>query len=471
MAIQQPEAQDIIIIGATGDLARRKLLPALYHIHRRGLLPPAGRIIGLARRPMGDEGFRELAREAIVAADAHSDSEEVWLDFAERLTYVGLDEYGFGNLAKLATQDQRLLYLAIPPAVFDSTIREISQHDLNKGARIVIEKPFGHDLESAVKTGALVRDVFEESQIFRIDHYLGKETVQNILVLRFGNSIFERIWNRDAIDHIEITIAESDGIEGRGDFYEPVGALRDIVQNHAMQVLALLTMEAPVSLSAEAIRDEKLKLLRAVRPVNPSEVTLGQYEAGIVHGSQVPGYREHDGVAPDSQTATYAALQLSIDNWRWGGVPIYLRTGKHLPRRVTEIEVAFKEVPKTFFEGSGVEPMRPNHLTIQIQPEEEICLSLVAKVPGPELHARQVQMVFSFAEGIEERQEEAYERLLSEVLAGDSTLFVRGDSVERAWTILQPVLDAPPRVRFYNAGTWGPPEADRLIAPDEWHLG
>ncbi len=471
MATEQPDSQDIIIFGATGDLARRKLLPALYHIHRRGLLPPDGRIIGLARKPMDDDEFRGLARKAITTAEAEGDSQKEWLGFASRLTYLGSDEYTFTNLAKLATQNQRLLYLAIPPAVFDSTIREIATHGLNQGARIVIEKPFGHDLESAVKTGALVRDVFDESQIYRIDHYLGKETVQNILVLRFGNSIFERIWNRDAIDHIEITIAESAGIEGRGEFYEPVGALRDIVQNHAMQVLALLTMEAPVSLSAEAIRDEKLKLLRAVRPVNPANVIRGQYEPGQIDGSQVPGYREHEGVNAASETETFAALQLSIDNWRWAGVPVYLRTGKRLPRRVTELEVAFKEVPKTFFEGSGVEPMRPNHLTIQIQPEEEICLSFVAKVPGPEMRARQSQMVFSYAEGDEGRREEAYERLLSEAMAGDSTLFVRGDSVERAWTILQPVLDSPPEICFYPAGTWGPAEANPLIAPDDWHLG
>ncbi len=471
MAIEQPDSQDIIIVGATGDLARRKLLPALYQIHLRGLLPPAGRIIGLARKSMNDDQFRALVRDATASAEGDSAGPEEWNEFASRLSYVGLEESAFSNLAKLATQDQRLLYLAIPPAVFDSTIREIAQHKLNHGARIVIEKPFGHDLQSAIKTGALVREVFEESQIFRIDHYLGKETVQNILVLRFGNSIFERIWNRDAIDHIEITIAESDGIEGRGEFYEPVGALRDIVQNHAMQVLALLTMEAPVSLSAEAIRDEKLKLLRAVRPVDPDSVVRGQYESGEVHGARVPAYREHEGVNAGSETETFAALQLSIDNWRWAGVPVYLRTGKRLPRRVTELEVAFKEVPKTFFEGSGVEPMRPNHLTIQIQPEEEICLSFVVKTPGPELHARQAQMVFSYAEGDEEHREEAYEKLLSEVMAGDSTLFVRGDSVERAWTILQPVLDSPPEICFYPAGTWGPAEANPLISPEEWHLG
>jgi glucose-6-phosphate 1-dehydrogenase len=324
---------------------------------------------------------------------------------------------------------------------------------------------------SAKDLGATLHEVFDESQIFRIDHYLGKETVQNILVFRFGNSIFERVWNRDAIDHIQITVAESLGIEGRGAFYEEVGALRDIIQNHVFQVLSLLTMEPPSSFEPEAIRDEKAKVFHVMQPLDPASIVRGQYTGGRVNGEQVPGYLEEEGVSPDSNTETFAALQLYIDNWRWAGVPIYLRTGKRLPQRTTEVTVSFKDVPICFFEGTGVEQLPENHLTIGIQPDEKITFAFLAKIPGPEITVKPVRMSFSYGESFMAQPAEAYERLLHDAMHGDRTLFARGDSVQRAWTVVQPVLDDMPSVCPYPAGTWGPPEAAALIAPRKWHPG
>ena len=289
-------------------------------------------------------------------------------------------------------------------------------------------------------------------------------------MFRFGNSIFERVWNRDAIDHIQITVAESIGIEGRGAFYEEVGALRDIIQNHVFQVLSLLTMEPPSSFKPEAIRDEKVKLFHAMQPLDPANVIRGQYSSSRVAGDDVPGYRDEEGVHPDSQTETFAALRLAIDNWRWAGVPIFLRTGKRLPRRATEVLIAFRDIPIRFFEGTGVEQLPANHLTISIQPDEEISFAFLAKVPGPEIRVKPVHMGFSYGESFMAKPAEAYERLLHEAMDGDHTLFARGDGVERAWTVVQPVLDAMPPVRPYPAGSWGPPEADELIAPRTWHL-
>jgi glucose-6-phosphate 1-dehydrogenase len=468
MATDQLEPQDLIIFGATGDLARTKLLPAVFRLHLDSKLPHGGRIIGAARRPRSDDSFAGFAHDAVRRAMGHVFDEEAWRVFAERLSYVTLGEGGFRELARQAAHKRPLIYLALPPSAFEPIIQSLQREGLNRKARIVIEKPFGRDLQSALQLDRLLHEAFDESQIFRIDHYLGKETVQNIMVLRFGNSVFERLWNRDAVDHIEITAAESEGIGERGSFYEETGALRDIVQNHVLQMLALLMMEPPSVFDAEAIRDEKLKLLRAVLPVTPADVIRGQYTAGSVQGEEARGYRQEEGVDPRSQTETYAALKVSINNWRWAGVPVFLRTGKRLPQRKTEVEVAFKPVPTTFFENTSVRP-RPNHLTIAIQPSEHICLSFVAKVPGPQLLARQAQMTFEYSNP-NDGNADAYERLLSEALDGDSTMFVRDDSIERAWQILQPALDAPPPVRFYEAGSWGPAEADALIAPEQWHV-
>ena len=470
MSLKPPEDQDTIIIGATGDLARRKLLPALYNLFVRGLLPAQGRIIGYARSNLEDDEFRTRAAAAVREFSRSGFDEKAWASFAQRLTFVCAEPDGFAGVLRRCEQPRRLVYLATPPSTFPSTVRGLGEHDLVDGTRLIVEKPFGHDVASAKELENTLHEVFEEPQIFRIDHYLGKETVQNILVFRFGNSIFERVWNRDAIDHIQITVAESIGIEGRGAFYEEVGALRDIIQNHVFQVLSLLTMEPPSSFKPEAIRDEKVKLFHAMQPLDPANVVRGQYSSSRVEGDDVPGYRDEEGVHPDSQTETFVALRLAIDNWRWAGVPIFLRTGKRLPRRATEVLIAFRDIPIRFFEGTGVEQLPANHLTISIQPDEEISFAFLANVPGPEIRVKPVHMGFSYGESFMAKPAEAYERLLHEAMDGDHTLFARGDGVERAWTVVQPVLDAMPPVRPYPAGSWGPPEADELIAPRTWHL-
>jgi glucose-6-phosphate 1-dehydrogenase len=470
MTLAKPENQDIIIIGATGDLARRKLLPALYNLYATDdLLPEKGRIIGYARSRLSDEEFRARAADGVREFSRTGLDEKAWPAFEERLTFVCAEPEGFPGLLERCEQPSRLVYLSIPPSAFPATIRDLGECGMVEGTRLVVEKPFGRDVTSARDLGATLHEEFGESQIFRIDHYLGKETVQNILVFRFGNSIFERSWNRDAIDHIQITVAESLGIEGRGSFYEEVGALRDIIQNHVFQVLSLLTMEPPSSFEPEAIRDEKAKVFHAIQPLDPASIVRAQYAGGPVDGERVPGYREEEGVSPDSNTETYAALQLCIDNWRWAGVPIYLRTGKRLPRRTTEVTVSFKDVPICFFEGTGVEELPANHLTIGIQPDEQITFSFLSKIPGPEITVKPVRMNFSYGDSFMAQPAEAYERLLHDAMHGDRTLFARGDSVERAWAVVQPVLDDLPPVCAYPAGTWGPPEADTLIAPRRWH--
>ena len=470
MSLRSAADQDIVIIGATGDLARRKLLPALYNLYMRDLLPAKARIIGYARRSMDDDQFRSKAEEAVREFSRTGFDEKAWARFAERLTFVCAEPDGFAGLRQSCKQPSRLVYLATPPSTFLATIRALGEHDFVDGTRLIVEKPFGHDEASARELDSALHEVYDESQIFRIDHYLGKETVQNILVFRFGNSIFERVWNRDAIDHVQITVAESLGIEGRGAFYEEVGALRDIIQNHVFQVLSLLTMEPPNSFKPEAIRDEKAKLFRAMQPLDPTKVVRGQYTSGRVDGEDAHGYLEENGVDAQSTTETFTALELRIDNWRWAGVPFYLRTGKRLPKRATEVLIAFREAPIAFFEGTGVEELRPNHLTIDIQPDEKITIAFLAKIPGPEVSVKLVHMDFSYGEAFMAQPAEAYERLLHEAMDGDHTLFARGDGVARAWAVLQPALDALPPVRPYPAGTWGPAEADALIAPRHWHL-
>jgi glucose-6-phosphate 1-dehydrogenase len=468
MNLPRPPAQDFIIVGATGDLSRRKLLPALYNLYAGGLIPELCGIVGFARSDLDEKGFRQMTRQAIEAHSRSGIDGRVWEDFASRLSFVRLSDQGYKALAEQCKEAERTFYLAVPPDSVPEVVRNIGQFGLATGARVVVEKPFGTDLASARQLNQVLHEVFREQQIFRIDHYLGKETVQNILVFRFANSVFERVWQREAIDHIQITVAESIGIEGRGSFYEEVGALRDIVQNHVLQMLALLTMEPPFSFAAEAIRDEKSKLLHAVRPVNPRHVVRGQYTAGAVDGEKAVAYREEPGVALDSRTETFIALRLDIDNWRWAGVPIYLRTGKRLPYRATEVELAFKEAPIHYVEGARLE--HSNHLTLRIQPEEKITFEFLAKVPGPSIQAKQVNMDFSYEQAFMVEPAEAYERLLHDVMQGDQTLFVREDAVERSWMIVQPLLDEPPPLSFYPAGTWGPQEAMALVAPHQWHL-
>ncbi len=471
MSLEPPIDQDIVIIGATGDLSRRKLLPALYNLFTASqLLPQRGNIVGYARSRIDTAEFRSMAKEAVVEFSRTGLDERAWAKFAKRLHFVCAEPDGYLGLLPQLEQSKRLIYLATPPSTFPSVAVELGECGLATGTRLVVEKPFGRDLASGRELDETLHDVFEESQIFRIDHYLGKETVQDILIFRFGNSLFERAWNRDAIDHVQFTVAESIGIEGRGAFYEETGAIRDIIQNHVFQVLSLLTMEPPSSFEPEAIRDEKSKLFRAIQPVDPAHVVRGQYAAGEVAGAPVPGYREEDGVSQDSQTETFAALELCIDNWRWAGVPFYLRTGKRLPKRATEINIWFRDVPIQFFEGTGIDALPSNHLTLSMQPNEEITFAFLAKVPGPEIRVRPVEMTFSYGGTFMQEPAEAYERLLHDAMDGDHTLFARADSVERAWQIVQPVLEAMPPVHLYPAGSWGPSEADALIAPDSWHM-
>ncbi len=469
MTEERPQDQDIVIIGATGDLARRKLFPALYRLFERREEVPEGRIIGYGRKRVADDAFRDLARAAVEASGQRVD-DATWKRFAQRLTYVSGEEGGYDELARRCQQLSRLIYLATPPSTYPALVEELERQDLIKGTRLLIEKPFGRDLGSArALEGALDR-VFEERQIFRIDHYLGKETVQNILVFRFGNSVFERVWNRDAVDHIQITLAETIGIEGRSSFYEETGAIRDVVQNHLFQVLSLLTMEPPASFDAESLREERSKLFYAMKPVDPEHVVRGQYTRGEIDGREAPGYRDEEGVGAESLTETFAAMKISIDNWRWAGVPFYLRAGKRLPRRAVEVQISFRDAPIRFFASSGLAELPPNHLSLTIEPDEAITFVFLAKVPGQEIRVRPARMEFAQGESILGTPEEAYERLLWDAMAGDHTLFARADSVERAWEVLQPVLEQQPPLHYYQAGTWGPPEADGLIAPRRWHL-
>jgi glucose-6-phosphate 1-dehydrogenase len=456
-----PPDQDFILIGATGDLARRKLIPALYEMSRANLLPEHGRIIGYARHAPATGDFHSFALASI--ADNTSKTIEMVhvLQFIDRLQFVTDEDGGMREVRHLSTSPQRLVYLATPPQAYGAIARDLHTADLVEGTRLVIEKPFGHDLASARDLHAELDGIFDESQLFRIDHYLGKETVRNILVFRFANSLFERAWNREAIDQVQLTVAESDGIEGRGAFYEEVGAVRDVMQNHILQLLALVAMEPPVAFSADAVRAEQAKLLEAVQPMHPGRFVRGQYAAGAGHRA----YRDEPGVAPDSLTETYAAGQIDIDNWRWNGVPFFLRTGKRLTRRVTELQVIFRPVPTSFFAGIGVAELPDNHLTIRIQPEQGISFDFAAKSPGPSLTVHPARMEYAY--GVED---DPYERLLYDAMHGDQTLFVREDALESAWRVVEPILDRPPALDFYAAGSWGPAEADEMVAPRLWHL-
>jgi glucose-6-phosphate 1-dehydrogenase len=470
MTLRPPGDQDIVVVGASGDLASRKLLPALYNLCAESLLPTGGDIVGVATADWSDDDFRKHAHDAVATYSRSGLDERVWSQLAPRIRYVKVGRNDdLTPLRKALQRDQRLIYLAVPPSAFITLVRQIGKSGLADGTRLIIEKPFGHDLESAHELNAALHEVLPEERIFRIDHYLGKETVQNLLVFRFGNSIFERIWNRDCVERIEISVAESIGVDGRGRFYEETGALRDIVQNHLFQVLSIVGMEAPVCFEAEALRNEKVKLLDAVHPIHPHDVVRGQYTAGVIDGEEVPGYREEPGVAPDSTTETFAALRLHIDTWRWSGVPFLLRTGKRLRRRDTRVVVAFRDVPLHFFEGLDVDHLDSNLLVIRIQPDEGISLTFVAKQPGPEIRTQSVRMDFSYGSSFKTSPPEAYERLLHDALVGDHTLFIREDEVERGWQIIEPVLRNPPPVMPYAAGTWGPDAADELAEPGHWH--
>jgi glucose-6-phosphate 1-dehydrogenase len=472
----------VTVFGASGDLAARKLYPALAALARDGLLPSRFALVGTARSHIDDAQFR--AHLHAVARDGGTR----WDEIVARARYVtgGYDDPAtYARLAEvlddLDTGDgNRLFYLAAVPAVFPDIIAALGSYGRPATApdrgwtRIVIEKPFGHDLESAQALDRLCHLYFDESQIYRIDHYLGKETVQNLLALRFANAIFEPIWNRRYVDHVQITVAEELGVEGRAGFYESAGALRDIVQNHLMQVLALTGMEPPASVDPKGIRDEKVKVVQAIEILDAGrvaqDVVRAQYTAGTIDGVAVPGYREEPGVAPDSATETFVAMKLAIDNWRWAGVPFYLRTGKRLAARVTEVSMQFQGVPHLPFAPAEARGLHPNSLMLRIQPDEGIGLEFGAKVPGQGFTVRSVAMHFEYAEAFSQQPRDGYERLLLDALVGDPTLFIRSDEAESAWRVCEPILDAwaegTDALARYPSGSWGPREAARLLERD-----
>ncbi len=472
---------DIVVFGATGDLAKRKLLPALYERDLAGQIPPDARIIGVSRRPMSRGEFQELARDSVEDRDGIDTIEAQRLArFLDRVDYVAVDavsDEGWTDLkARLSEGGDRVrvFYLAVGPDLFDDICSRIGAHGLvTPQSRVVVEKPVGKNLASARKVNEAVGRVFPEESIFRIDHYLGKETVQNLMALRFANALFEPVWNNAHIDHVQITVAESIGTAGRAGYYDTAGALRDMVQNHILQLLCLVAMEPPVSMDADAVRDEKLKVLKALVPIDersaPHLTVRGQYRSGASAGGAVPGYLEELG-SPESDTETFVALRAEIANWRWAGVPFYLRTGKRLPSRVSEIVVAFRPIPHSVFDGQAG-PIMANRLVIRLQPDEGVKLWLMIKDPGPGgMRLQHVPLDMSFAEAFGVRNPDAYERLLMDVVRGNQTLFMRRDEVEAAWKWIDPILEAwrnshePPKP--YTAGTWGPSASIALIERD-----
>jgi glucose-6-phosphate 1-dehydrogenase len=478
---------DCVVFGATGDLTTRKLLPALFYRFMDGQIPETSRIIGASRSEMSTEAFRERARDAVKrfvpAGDISEDKLAAFLDHLDYVAVDGAGDEGWENLAaKLAERpDQvRPYYLATSPDLYGSICQNLAKHGLiGEKSRVVLEKPIGKDLKSARAINDAVGQVFPEEQIFRIDHYLGKETVQNLLALRFANTIFERLWTADVIDHVQITVGETVGVEGRAGYYDTSGALRDMVQNHMLQLLCLMAMESPLSLDANSVRDEKLKVLRALKPITPQDVqsvtVRGQYTAGAVGGKPVDGYRTDLGGDVDSRTETFVALKLEVQSWRWAGVPFYLRTGKRLPRKLSEIVVQFRASPFSIFpaESFGREP---NRLVIRLQPEEGIKLEVMTKDPGPGgMRLRPTNLDISFEETFKQRYPDAYERLLMDVVRGNATLFMRRDEVEVAWawadSLLKAWADRPEPPRPYAAGSWGPTAAIALIERDgrTWH--
>jgi glucose-6-phosphate 1-dehydrogenase len=486
-----PEPNCFVIFGATGDLTERKLVPALYHLYTQRLLPEGFSVLGVARRPLSDEEFRSRMRSFLEETSGTAVSDGTWDPFAARLRYVQCafdDVEGYGRLAEALEQEDRergtsgnrLYYLATPPAAFTVITQHLGEAGLaasrdGRWVRLVVEKPFGHDLASARGLNEHIYRHFDEPQVFRIDHYLGKETVQNILVFRFANAIFEPLWNRRYVDHMEITVAENLGVEDRGGYYDTSGALRDMVQNHMLQILSLIAMEPPSTFGANAVRDEKVKVLRAVRPFTEEsvrrDIVRARYVAGLMGDKRTLGYRDEEGVAPDSHTETYVAMKLMIDNWRWAGVPFYLRHGKRLPKRVTEVAATYNRPPLSLFRDDTGEVLEPNTIIIRVQPDEGIELKFGAKAPGPAMDLRTVQMDFTYGEAFGSEPPEAYERLLLDAMLGDHTLFTRKDEVEAAWALLSPILEtwqnyAGDGMAIYEAGTWGPPAADALMAAD-----
>src|ERR1700676_5401995 len=491
---QQPEPCAVVIFGATGDLTQRKLLPTLAHLFHDHPLPQGFSIVAFARRPMNDEQWRGMALESINKYMPEDDKLDgkAQHDFAQRMYYCQSDfndREGYQKLADLldkldsekGTQGNRLFYLATPPTLDSEIIHQLGgaglahpgqvNGDEESWTRLIIEKPFGRDLASAQKLNRNLARVFRENQIYSIDHYMGKETVQNLLAFRFANGIFEPLWNQKYIDHVQILVAENLGIGSRSEYYEESGAIRDMVQNHIMQVLCLTAMEPPVAFDPDAIRDEKVKVMRAIPALAPEQVAnntvRAQYTAGVVDGESVPGYKEEKGVAPNSTTETFVALKLFIENWRWADVPFYIRTGKRLPVRSTEMTIQFKRVPHQLYKPTETKGLVPNRLTIRIQPDEGITLKFGAKIPGAARQLESVDMDFSYAGAFGIASPEAYERLLADAMIGDSTLFIRRDEVEASWRIVDSIVNGwksmpADSVHTYPAGTWGPKEAEGL---------
>jgi glucose-6-phosphate 1-dehydrogenase len=477
-----PEPCVLVVFGASGDLTRRKIFPALYSLASRRLLPENFAVVGVARTEWTDDEFRERMEHAVREFGRDEFSQDVWDWLAGATRYLAADfadEAAEDRLAELLTEldeergtrGNRVYYLAVPPKAMATVCRELGERRSTQGwTRVIVEKPFGHDLASAQALTEVARRHFTEEEVFRIDHYLGKETVQNMLALRFANGIFEPIWNRQFIDHVQITVAESIGIESRAGYYDGSGAIRDIFQNHMLQLVALTAMEPPIDFTAESVRNEKVKVLKAIHTPGPKHVVRGQYGAGFIEGKDVPGYREEEGVPPDSMTETYVAAKLFVDNWRWADTPFYVRTGKRLPRRETTIAIQFQRAPHPPFEETATEELRPNLLLVHVQPDEGVSLAIAAKVPGQGMRLRTVHMDFLYGGAFRTELPEAYERLLLDAMLGDQTLFTRSDEVEEQWAIVDAIVAAWRRDRpsfpNYAAGTWGPAVADELMQRD-----
>ena len=477
----------MVLFGVTGDLSRKKVMPAIYDLANRGLLPPGFSLVGFARRDWADQDFAQIVHDSVKAYARTEFREEVWRQLSEGFRFVSGDfddDDAFETLRHTieeldrtrGTEGNHAFYLAIPPGFFGAVAGQLKEHGLvdpssDSWRRVVVEKPFGHDLESARELNAVLADVFEHGSIFRIDHYLGKETVQNILATRFANMMFEPLWNNNYVDHVQITMAEDVGIGGRAGYYDGIGAARDVIQNHLLQLMCLVAMEEPTSFDADSLRIEKQKVLKSVRLPRRLDLATarGQYAAGWAGGEKVAGFLEEEGIRATSRTETYAAITLHVDTRRWAGVPFYLRTGKRLGRRVTEVAVVFKRAPHQPFSASSVEELTQNALVIRVQPDEGMTLRFGSKVPGTAMEIRDVNMDFAYGGSFTEDSPEAYERLILDVLLGDPPLFPRHEEVELSWKILDPILEAWERKgkpEQYGSGTWGPASADKMLARD-----